>query len=184
MLNATPPKSCSYGKQKNKEIALANNLFLAFPAGIEPTVYRLGGDCVIRLRYGKILTFWKLLNGTKIIKFIPIFIPIWFFMLTKHNIWCIFALLYTIFSDIWRIKCFLRRAPLYPFNYEQILLNFYHFDPIKYLFLFRLLFQKIGSFFLFRFKMPFTHFWNSLSIRLCQFYPFFGVLVCINSASC
>ena len=31
-------------KAKNKEIALANNLFLAFPAGIEPTVYRLGGD--------------------------------------------------------------------------------------------------------------------------------------------
>ena len=43
MQNASPPKSCSYGKQKNKEIALANNLFLAFPAGIEPTVYRLGG---------------------------------------------------------------------------------------------------------------------------------------------
>ena len=42
MQNASPPKSCSYGKQKNKEIALANNLFLAFPAGIEPTVYRLG----------------------------------------------------------------------------------------------------------------------------------------------
>ena len=57
MQNASPPKSCSYGKQKNKEIALANNLFLAFPAGIEPTVYRLGGDCVILLRYGKIFIF-------------------------------------------------------------------------------------------------------------------------------
>ena len=100
MQNASSPKSCSYGKQKNKEIALTNNLFLAFPAGIEPTVYRLGGDCVIRLRYGKILTFWKLLNGTKIIKFIPILIPICFFMLTKHNIWCIFALLCAIFSDM------------------------------------------------------------------------------------
>ena len=59
-------------------------------------------------------------------------------------------------------------------RYTNILLNFYRFDSIKYLFLFRLLFQKIGSFFLFRFKMPFTHFWNSLSIRLCQFYPFLG----------
>ena len=124
MQNATPPKSCSCGKQKNKEIALANNLFLAFPAGIEPTVYRLGGDCVIRLRYGKILTLWKLLNETKIIKFIPIFIPIWFFMLTKHNIWCIFALLCTIFSNIWRIKCFLRRRTLYPTEVHEHIIKF------------------------------------------------------------
>ena len=129
-VNAKRIASAKFRKAKNKEIALANNLFLAFPAGIEPTVYRLGGDCVIRLRYGKILTFWKLFYDTKIKKIITIFIPICFFMLTKHNIWCIFALLYTIFSDIWRIKCFLRRAPLYPFNYEQILLNFYCFDSI------------------------------------------------------
>ena len=30
MQNATPPKSYSNGKQKNKEIALANNLFVIF----------------------------------------------------------------------------------------------------------------------------------------------------------
>ena len=29
--------------------------FLAFPPGIEPGVYRLGGDCVILLRYGNLL---------------------------------------------------------------------------------------------------------------------------------
>ena len=56
-VNAKRIASAKFGKAKNKEIALTNNLFLAFPAGIEPTVYRLGGDCVIRLRYGKIYTF-------------------------------------------------------------------------------------------------------------------------------
>ena len=56
-VNAKRIASAKFRKAKNKEIALANNLFLAFPAGIEPTVYRLGGDCVIRLRYGKIFTF-------------------------------------------------------------------------------------------------------------------------------
>jgi hypothetical protein len=94
---------------------------------LHDSIPKLGGDCVIRLRYGKILTFWKLLNGTKIIKFIPIFIPIWFFMLTKHNIWCIFALLCTIFSNIWRIKCFLRRPSFYPLNYEHIFIKFLSF---------------------------------------------------------
>ena len=57
IVNAKRIASAKFRKAKNKEIALTNNLFLAFPAGIEPTVYRLGGDCVIRLRYGKILTF-------------------------------------------------------------------------------------------------------------------------------
>ena len=39
-VNAKRIASAKFRKAKNKEIALANNLFLAFPAGIEPTVYR------------------------------------------------------------------------------------------------------------------------------------------------
>ena len=54
--------SAKFRKAKNKEIALANNLFLAFPAGIEPTVYRLGvkviqPNIVFFVKNGQFLAF-------------------------------------------------------------------------------------------------------------------------------
>ena len=59
-VNAKRIASAKFRKAKNKEIALANNLFLAFPAGIEPTVYRLGvqSPCESFVKNVQFRAFW------------------------------------------------------------------------------------------------------------------------------
>ena len=75
MLNATPPNTYFQRKQKNKEIALANNLFWP-PRRESNSQQKLRRFPLYPFNYREIFMFLKLFYDTKITKFIPIFIPI------------------------------------------------------------------------------------------------------------
>ena len=74
-VNAKRIASAKFRKAKNKEIALANNL-CGLPGENRTHNRNLGGSRYIHLTTGRFFMFLKLFYDTKIIKFIPIFIPI------------------------------------------------------------------------------------------------------------